>query len=63
MLQVIRERRPCHLYLDLEYVPAANPGADGDALVDALLSLVSDGIRRVRRCLRRAQASLPQSVG
>ena len=42
---MIRERRPCHLYLDLEYLPAANPDADGDALVDALLDLVSDGIR------------------
>ncbi len=48
-MQVIRERRPCHLYLDLEYAPAANPGADGDALVDALLRLISDSIRRVRR--------------
>lgn len=43
--QVIREKRPCHLYLDLEFVPAANPGADGNALVDTLLSLISDKIR------------------
>ena len=43
--QVIREGRPCHLYMDLEYVPAVNPDADGEALVEALLCLVSDGIR------------------
>ncbi len=43
--QVIRDGRPCHLYMDLEYVPAVNLDADGDALVDALLALVSDGIR------------------
>lgn len=45
MTQVIRERRPCHLYLDLEYVPAANPESDGPALVDTLLSLISEHIR------------------
>jgi len=44
--QVIREARPCHLYFDLEFVPAANPGADGDALVAALLRLVADKLRR-----------------
>ena len=41
---MIRERRPCHLYMDLEYVPALNPTADGDALVAALLALISDAI-------------------
>ena len=38
---MVREGRPCHLYFDLEYVPEANPGADGDALVDALLRHVA----------------------
>ena len=46
--QVIRDGRPCHLYMDLEYVPAVNPDADGNALVDVLLALVSDGIRLAR---------------
>ena len=58
-LQVIRERRPCHLYMDLEYVPAVNPEADGDALVDALLRLVSDGVRRVRCCPAWAETKQP----
>ncbi|KAK9825930.1 hypothetical protein WJX81_007732 [Elliptochloris bilobata] len=39
--EVIREARPCHLYFDLEYVPAVNPGVQGDTLVDALLRLVA----------------------
>ncbi len=54
--QVIRDGRPCHLYMDLEYVPAMNPDADGDALVDALLALVSHGIRSGH--IRRVQLGL-----
>ena len=50
--KVIRDGRPCHLYMDLEYVPAVNPDAGGDALVDALLALVSDGIRFERTMAR-----------
>ena len=42
---MIREARPCHLYFDLEFVPAANPAANGDALVDALLRLVAEELR------------------
>lgn len=45
--QVIREARPCHLYFDLEFVPAINPGACGDAFVDALLRLVAAELRCV----------------
>jgi hypothetical protein len=36
--EVVREGRPCHLYLDLECPAAANPGLDLDAAVDALLA-------------------------
>lgn len=46
--QVIREARPCHLYFDLEFVPAVNPGTCGDAFVDALLRLVAAELRCVR---------------
>lgn len=37
----IWQGRPCHLYFDLEFNLAANPGADGEAMVDTLLSLTS----------------------
>jgi hypothetical protein len=43
--EVLREGRPCHLYFDLEFVPAANPNLDGDALVDALVALVGADAR------------------
>ena len=43
--QVVRERRPCHLYFDLEFVPAANPGVDGAALVPRLLDLLEATLR------------------
>ena len=42
---MIREARPCHLYFDLEFVPAVNAGVQGDALVDALLRLVDAELR------------------
>lgn len=48
LCQVIREARPCHLYFDLEFVPAVNPSACGDALVDALLRLVAAELWCVR---------------
>ena len=38
--EIIRADRPCHMYFDLEYSRGANPGADGDALVDTLVRLV-----------------------
>ncbi|KDD71281.1 hypothetical protein H632_c5388p0, partial [Helicosporidium sp. ATCC 50920] len=35
--EVIRENRPCHLYLDLEFCAVSFPRADGNGLVDAVL--------------------------
>jgi hypothetical protein len=32
--------RPCHLYFDLEYNLKANRGADGEGMVDTLLSVI-----------------------
>ena len=43
--QVVRERRPCHLYFDLEYVPGHNPAADGDTLLERLLQLLEAALR------------------
>ncbi len=43
--QIIRERCPCHLYFDLEYVPALNPGADGNALVRLLVDEVAEALK------------------
>lgn len=43
--QVVREGRPCHLYFDLEFVPACNPATDGDMMVTLLLDLVRRGLR------------------
>lgn len=43
--QVVRERRPCHLYFDLEFVPAANPGIDGAAIVPRLLALLEAALQ------------------
>ncbi|GAB4817437.1 hypothetical protein N2152v2_004483 [Parachlorella kessleri] len=39
--EIIRQGWPCHLYFDLEYAVADNPGCDGPAAVDALLGLVA----------------------
>lgn len=36
--EVLREGRPCHAYFDLEFSRAANPAADGDAMVDAVVA-------------------------
>ncbi len=46
-LQVVREGRPCHMYFDLEYIPACNPLIDGEIMVTVLLNLVRMGLRRV----------------
>jgi hypothetical protein len=43
--KVVRERRPCHLYFDLEFVPAANPGVDGAAIVPTLLTLLEAALQ------------------
>lgn len=45
LLQVIQEGQPCHLYFDLEYNTACNPGLDGDGLMDGLLAIVATGLR------------------
>eukprot|EP00798_Chlamydomonas_sp_ICE-L_P018487 gene18487-24986_t len=37
--KVIRADRPCHLYYDLEFSRASNPGVDGFALVDLVVHL------------------------
>ncbi|CAK9869460.1 unnamed protein product [Sphagnum jensenii] len=38
--EIIRQGRPCHLYFDLEYNLKANRGADGEGMVDTLLSVI-----------------------
>jgi hypothetical protein len=44
--ELLREGRACHLYFDLEFDRRANPGADGGAATDALLSLLRDALPR-----------------
>jgi hypothetical protein len=43
--QIIRERCPCHLYFDLEFVPALNPRLDGNGLVRLLVDEVAEALR------------------
>ncbi|CAG9461523.1 unnamed protein product [Pedinophyceae sp. YPF-701] len=43
--EIIRQGRPCHVYLDLEFVPDANPGVDGEALVARVISAVRGGLQ------------------
>jgi hypothetical protein len=51
--EIIRQGYPCHLYLDLEFDAAANPGRDGQAAVDAVLSLLREALAaRLRLALR-----------
>jgi hypothetical protein len=45
--EVIQEGHPCHLYFDLEYSTASNPGRDGAALVGCLCRLLQDMCRRL----------------
>ncbi|KAI3426242.1 hypothetical protein D9Q98_008618 [Chlorella vulgaris] len=45
LYEIIRQGAPCHLYFDLEFVPAENPARDGVAAVDGLLSLVREQLR------------------
>lgn len=42
--EVILEGLLCHLYFDLEYSCSANAKADGVAMVDLLLSVISDAL-------------------
>ena len=44
--EILRQGRPCHVYLDVEYATAANPGLDGDDLVDRIVRAVVRGLRR-----------------
>ena len=39
--ELIRDQRPCHLYFDLEYQRETNPQADGEAMVQTLLTEVA----------------------
>lgn len=39
---IVWQGRPCHLYFDLEFNIRANPNATGEAMVDTLLSVMSD---------------------
>ncbi|GBF87730.1 hypothetical protein Rsub_00441 [Raphidocelis subcapitata] len=42
--EIIRQGCPCHLYFDLEFVPALNPGLDGSALVALLVEEVREAL-------------------
>ena len=44
--EVIRENRPCHLYLDLEYKRAFNEGRDGDAMTGRVVRLMLEEMER-----------------
>ena len=44
--ELLREGRRCRLYFDLEFDADANPGRDGPAAVDALLSLLAESMPR-----------------
>ncbi|KAL4448454.1 hypothetical protein ABPG75_005673 [Micractinium tetrahymenae] len=43
--EIIRQGRPCHLYFDLEFATADNPGLDGEAATDAVVALVGEQLR------------------
>lgn len=40
-----RAGTPCHLYFDLEYQTACNPGVNGDAMVDTLIYFASQHLQ------------------
>ena len=44
--EILREGRPCHLYLDLEFKRRLNPGLDGDAVVDGAVAAVRRALAR-----------------
>ena len=43
--ELLREGRPSHLYLDIEYSRPANPGVDGDELVHTLVAALKSSTR------------------
>ena len=45
--QVLTSDRPCHMYFDVEFSKAANPGQDGPGLVARLVELVKRLFRHV----------------
>jgi hypothetical protein len=47
LYEVVQAGCPCHLYFDLEYSTAANPGACGNALVNVLVGLVREEYARL----------------
>lgn len=44
--EILREGRPCHLYLDLEFKRKLNPGLDGDRVVDETVAAVRKVLAR-----------------
>ena len=46
LYEILAEGRGCHLYLDLEFPVAANPGVDGGRLTDAAVAVVRAGLER-----------------
>uniref|UniRef100_A0A383WFI1 DNA-directed primase/polymerase protein n=1 Tax=Tetradesmus obliquus TaxID=3088 RepID=A0A383WFI1_TETOB len=45
--EIIRQASPCHLYFDLEFCPASNPGLNGAALVVLLLAGVAQQLQQL----------------
>ncbi|KAH7403973.1 hypothetical protein KP509_15G003100 [Ceratopteris richardii] len=45
--EIIMEGSPCHLYFDLEFDRQANPGLDGNVLIDLLLVQISKALNEV----------------
>ena len=44
--QVVQQGQACHLYFDLEFCTAANPGLQGEPLVDILIAMVTQDFRQ-----------------
>ena len=42
--EILREGDPCHMYLDIEFKKALNPGVDGDALTEALVCALREEV-------------------
>jgi hypothetical protein len=47
LYEVVQAGCPCHLYFDLEFAAAANPGVCGDSLVNVLVGLVREEYARL----------------
>ena len=43
--EIIRQGCPCHLYLDLEFVPELNPSTDGGGLVRLIVEEIGEALR------------------